>query len=57
MAPSWSLHSRLSSLPSGLCAQLSLRAFARTALGGCEKAQERKGDATMVATEEQRTGK
>jgi hypothetical protein len=29
----------------------------RTALGGCEEAQERKGDATMVAAEEQRTGK
>jgi hypothetical protein len=33
------------------------QASARMTLGGCEEAQKRKGDAAMVAAEEQGTGK
>jgi hypothetical protein len=44
-------------LTSDPCAQLSLWAFARAALGGYEEAQEHKGDAAMVVVEEQRIGK
>jgi hypothetical protein len=43
---------RSSSSPSIPCAQLSLWAFRGRALRGCEEAQERKEDATMVAAEE-----
>jgi hypothetical protein len=42
---------------SSLYVQLSFWAFGEGALGGCEKVQEFKGEATMVAAEEQKTGK
>jgi hypothetical protein len=37
--------------------QLSSWAFREGVLEGCKKGSERKGDAAMVAAEEQRTGK
>jgi hypothetical protein len=37
--------------------QLSFWAFGEGTLGGCDKIQELKGEVTMAAAEEQRTGK